>query len=156
VSAVDTTDPDLARILRGFAEAGQFFKNGAWFIGAVGLFAVVVGSARGLFELVAISAVFFGGLVWLMLWSLRKSVDPERSPVLRAILHEPETIVSVRHGTSSSSSGHFETQWLHLRTRAGNKRGIKVAPGEIVSLAQCLARRCPNADVDVPGFRRAV
>jgi len=156
MAELPSSDPDLRRILAAFDDAAKFFRNGALFIGLVGAFALVVGAARGIWWLAGFSAVFFGALVWLMIWSERKSKDPERSPVLRAVVHEPHTVAKVTHGTASSSSGAFKTHWLHLRTAAGAKRGIKVLPEQIVPLAQALARRCPVADIVVPGFERRV
>lgn len=146
-------DPDLAKILDAFAASGAYFKTGAIVCGAVGAVIALLAIARGIWFLVPVGVVFGVGLTWLMLWSRGKSIDPERSPVLRAIALEPERVVRVTYRTASSSSGAFKTHWLRIHLDTGKTRGIKVDEADIHATARALARRCPNAAIEVPDFR---
>lgn len=146
-------DSDLDEILDAFAASAAYFRNGAILCGAVGVVMTLGALARQIWFLVPVGVVFGVGLTWFMLWSRSKSVDPERSPVLRAIVFEPETVVRVTHGIASSSSGAFRTHWLRIRLDSGKVRGIKVDAGDLLAMAHALARRCPNAVIEVPGYR---
>ena len=149
-------DPDLDLILAAVRRTRGFHTKATLFFALLAAFMAVVAAADGQWALGAFGVAFFGGLALLGHYLGARSSDPERSPILAALMHAPDDVVEVRHRTASSSSGHFVTHWLGMRTRAGKRGGLRVDEDRIVELAEALARRCPRADIDVPGFRRAV
>jgi hypothetical protein len=144
-------DPDLERIRAAMKRTGGMNTILVAFFGGLGVLSLVryLGTEPGM-------ALVMGGLCFalagLMLW-LAARASPDRNPAAHALLHDPAAVTHVEHYTSSSSGGGFELQWLKIRA-GGKTIGIRVPKDELVSLAEALARRCPNAEINVPGFRR--
>lgn len=145
-------DPDLDLIQRQVAHSRKFFVNAQYFIGAVGAFVAIVSAARGLLWLAGFGLVFFGGLVLLMIRAERRY---QHNPVLEALARSPADVTKVRHIATSDSRRMFVTHWVQVFVADQTKPlGFRVDEQQVAAFAELLARRCPNADVDVPGFER--
>ncbi len=144
-------DADLTRILASFHETATHFRNGAIFFGCFGAAAVVGAIAKQIWWLAALSLLIFCGGALLNALLSNRTTDPDRSPLLHAVLHAPETVVEVTY-RATSSSWLFRTHWLQMRLESGKVRGIKVHPDVLAPLASSLARRLPRATFNVPGI----
>ena len=144
---------DLAAVFAACKATRTYHGRAIGFFVFLAVFCAVVSYLRDLLWLAAISVVFFGGFAVFIYWWKRRD-DPSHSPVLAAVQHRPEEIASVTHRETSDSAGMFPAQWLLIKTRDGKRQSIKVPPGRIAPLAETLGRLCPDADIDVPGFRR--
>jgi hypothetical protein len=103
----------------------------------------------------ALAAVMFAGLSGIaafIFWHASRS-DPSSSPVARLLIERPEAITEIVHFTSSSSGGALKMHWLKIKAH-GMSFGFRVDLANLVELARALARHCPNARIEVPGFER--
>lgn len=144
---------DLTAIFAACRATRTYYGRAIFFFVFLALFSAVVGYARDMLWLAAIAVVFFGGMALFVVWWQKRS-DPSKSPVLAAVEHRPGEVAAVTHQETSDTAGMFPTQWLVITTRDKKRQTIKVPPGRIAPLAEALGRLCPDADVDVPGFRR--
>lgn len=142
----DSIRPHLEAALR---HTGEYFQRGQLFIGAVGLFVVLGGIIREIYWLSLIAVALFGGLVGLMIYSQRRT---RLHPLRQIILDEPERITSIIYRQASSSSGAFPTHWLTFSDESNMSLGLRFEQGVLHALAPFLARRFPNASIQIPGF----
>jgi hypothetical protein len=143
-------DPDRELVLAAVQRTQDKFGGGLALAAGLAVITVVGGVAREMLWLSALGGAFFASVAALMVYARRRT---RRSPALFALLERPEDVVSVTHYTTSDSRGLFVSHWLRVRT-AGGQVPLRIDAGD-VSVAQALARRCPRASIDVPGFTRA-
>jgi hypothetical protein len=143
------TDAMRQHIETALRDSEQYFKQGQWFIGGVGLVCLVGSLIREIYFLAVFSVVFFGGLVALMRYAQKRT---RNHPIRRTILEQPERITRVAYRKASSSSGAFPTYWLDFADDSGNRLGLRFEEGVLHALAPFLARHFSNATIEIPGF----
>jgi len=147
-------DADLALILAAFDRTRRHHVKESAIFAAAAVLVVVVGILSGSWWLTVVGGGFFGGIAVLILRTRTAVNDPRRSTVLAALLERPEEITRVHHHLIRTNPGWFDTHWIHLTTREGEVAQIRVDEPGLSAMGQVLARHCPNAEVDVPGFAR--
>jgi len=129
--------------------------RGRYFFIVLAVGFVAAGIASKVWFFAVFGAVFFGGLAAGMAWVEKRYMST--NPVLTALIERPDEIVKVRHIETSDTRRLFVTHWVHVFARDHKKPlGFRVPEERIAEFAHMLARRCPAADVDVPGFKRPV
>jgi hypothetical protein len=145
----DRDDPDLRVILAAWKRSSAKFRGPVPFFGALAALVFGAGLARGDVEVALFGAIFF---LLLGVFGLYVANKTERSPAVVALSQCPGEVVSVRYYETSDSRGIFRTKWLEVRT-ASARVALRV-DDDLDPLVQALARRCPNAALDVPGLKR--
>jgi hypothetical protein len=141
---------DVAERLRAaYRATGSYFRSGAIFMGAVLVMGVLLGAMRGLWWLVLISVVFFGGLIAVMLVLARRYDDPSRSPVMRALFDAPDQIRSLKVVTQSSVASN-RPEFLQIRLVTGEHLALRFTAGVMTDVRGALADRSPRAELDPP------
>jgi len=145
-------DDVRAQLRLAYARTGAFFRTGAWLIAGLGALCTVGGSVRGLWWLSVISLVFFGGLAVLGSRLARRYAAPESSPVLHAVLEQPERVARIRVASTSASS------YLQIRLVDGQHLALRIPDEEIDRVRFALGDRSPAAELipppDVPAARQ--
>jgi hypothetical protein len=145
----DRDDPDVRLILAAWKRSSARFRGAVPMFGALAALMLGAGLARGEVELAVVGAIFF---LLLAVFGRYVANKTERSPAVVALSQCPGEVVSVRYYETSDSRGIFRTKWLEVRTASAHV-ALKV-DDDLDPLVQALARRCPNASLNVPGLKR--